>query len=386
MPYPLLVKIVPLIVMFILGCSMESLRSQPVPATLVSADELPPLKDDLALEGLSYAVERQLVVLRHEGDREALRIGKTRFHTKHIRQSLERLSRLLAERELCLKNGQPADDCDERFNQQVRNQFLVYRLQPALLTAYYTPTIEVSAQRSEQFRYPIYRTPATQWERRLSREEIDFSGKLEGKGYELYYAADRFDLYITHVEGAARLIVNDNGQRYIKYLHYHTDNGQEFTHLHDYMLSHGLLSSSRQSRWDQRAALEAHPDKVRRVYANSPGYVFFKVSDRPSITHTGAILTANRSIATDPAYYPVKGLITFVVAPLPLPPAAGVPSESNPKGIKYQTMQRYFIDQDIGNHVEGAARADLFFGDDSYAEFLSNNFMINGTLYLLLSK
>jgi len=375
-----------LLAMFIIGCTTDSIQSQPVHAQLVPGDELPSFQDDLQLEGLALAVRRQLAILHKTGNQEALRIGKVSYSSRQLLASLERFNQLIGEAEACKKKSESPTHCMARFGQQIREQFQVYRLEPSLLTAYYTPTIEVSKQRTDQFRYPIYRTPDTTWERHLSRDEIDFEGKLEGKGYELYYAADRFDVYIIHVEGGARIIVNDDGQRYIKYLHYHTDNGQEFSHLYDYMLNHDLLESNNWSRWDQRAALKAHPEVVRKVYASCPGYVFFKVSDKPSITHTGIVLTANRSSATDPAYYPVKGIITYVVSPIPMPPAEGTPSESNPETLHYQTMKRFFIDQDIGNNVTGAARADLFFGEGPYAEFLSNNFMTKGIIYLLFLK
>jgi membrane-bound lytic murein transglycosylase A len=372
--------------MSIIGCSTDSVQPRQVTATLVPSHELPDFSDDLGLEGLSTAIQRQLIVLRKERDREALRIGQHSYRTERLLVSLERFNRLLSEAGTCLKLGESSAHCYETFNQRVRAQFLVYRVSPSLLTAYYTPTIEVSTEPTERFRYPIYRAPDAEWERRLTREDIDFSGKLDGKGYELYYAADRFDLYVMHVEGGARIVVNDGEQRYVKYLHYNADNGEEFTHIDDYMLNHGLITPGKQSRFDQRIALEEHPDKARKVYASCPGYVFFRVSSKPIITHTGISLTDNRSSATDPAYYPVKGIISYVVAPLPVPPPEGTPAESNPKGIEQRTMQRFFIDQDVGHHILGPARADLFFGESPYAEFLSNNFMTRGTIYLLISK
>lgn len=368
------------------GCSTESVQPQPVTATLVPRDKLPDFNDDLNLEGLYLAIQRQLVILRKQRHRVALRIGQESYDSKKLLTSLERFSQLLSDSEACLKNGKSATHCHDLLNQQIRDQFLVYRVSPSLLTAYYTPTIEVSTQRTDKFRYPIYRTPDTAWERRLSREAIDFSRKIEGKGYELYYAANLFDLYIIHVEGGARIVINDNGQRSMKYLHYHTDNEQEFTHLYEYMLDHGMLKPDKQSRLDQRTALEEHPEKVREVFASCPGYVYFRVSNTPAITHTGVTLTDNRSIATDPAYYPVKGIVSFIVAPLPVPPQQGTPTESNPRTIEHQIMQRFFIDQDIGHHIEGPARADLFFGEGAYAEFLSNNFMTKGSIYLLILK
>lgn len=375
-----------LLVLFIIGCSTDTIQNLKVHATLVSNHDLPSFTDDLGLEGLSRAVRRQLAVLRKEDDREALRIGEMSYRTRQLLASMERFNQLVTEADACLKKGDPAQPCSDHFSQQIRDEFLVYRLYPSLLTAYYTPTIEVSTQQTEKYRYPIYRTPDKAWERRLSRDDIDFSGKLEGKGYELFYAADLFDLYNVMIEGGARVIVNDDGYRYAKYLHYNTSNEQEFTNIDDYMLSQGMLKPGKTSRWYQRSYLLAHPDRVREIFSSCPGYVFFRASDVPPITSSGAPLTENRSLATDPAYYPVKGLITYVVAPLPVPPAGAIPAESNPPITEYHTMQRFFIDQDIGHHILGPARADLFFGEDAYAEFLASNFMTKGTIYLLILK
>lgn len=381
-----LLRAVMLLAIFVVGCSADTIHSLPVTATLVPAQELPTFTDDLGLEGLSVAVQRQLAILRGEGDREGLQIGQERYRTERLLVSLERFSRLLSDAQTCLKAGDEPSRCYDALGKRIRAQFLVYRLDSSLLTGYYTPTIEVSTQRTEKYRYPIYRPPVTDRERRLSREAIDFDHKLDGKGYEIFYAADRFDLYVLHIEGGAKVVVHDHGRRYTRYLLYSADNGQEFGHLDDYMVQHDMLRPTQRSRWDQRSYLKKHPDKVRRIFASCPGYVFFKVSDSPPTASTGALLTANRSLASDPAYYPVKGAIAYVVATIPEPPPKGTPPESNPKEIRYRTMKRFFIDQDIGHFITGPARADLFFGEGPYAEFLSNNFMTRGSIYLLVLK
>lgn len=372
--------------LFLGACTTDSAHSLPLTATLVPARELPGFTDDLELEGLTIAVQRQLAVLQREGDREALRIGKVSYRTKRLQDSLERFNLLLSETKSCLDTEAAPMRCYDALSERIREQFLVYLVSSSLLTGYYTPTIEVSTTRTDKYRYPIYRTPDNVRERRLSRVDIDYSHKLDGKGYEIFYAADRFDLYVMHIEGGARVLVHDNGRRYSRYLHYNADNGREFANLDQYMVSHGMLKTNKQSRWDQRAYLKRHPDKERQILASCPGYVFFKVSDVPPIASTGASLTANRSIASDPSYYAVKGAIAYVVAPIPKMPADKIPLDSNPGELEYRIMGRFFIDQDIGHFITGPDRADLFFGEGPYAEFLSNNFMTRGSIYLLISK
>lgn len=385
MPKIQLSRLVLVMVVFFVGCTTDSAQSLPLTATLVPPHELPNFNDDLNLEGLTLAVQRQLAVLRRESDRVALRIGETNFHTGQLRKSLENFNGLLSETTSCLKT-RSREHCYDTLGRRISEQFLVYLVTPSLLTGYYTPTIDVSTRRSEKYRYPIYRKPNKAEERNLSREAIDFDNRLDGKGYELFYAADRFDLYVLHIEGGAEVVVHDNGKRYTKYLHYAGDNGQEFQHLDEYMVRHGMLRDTQRSRWDQRNYLGMHPQESRRIFSSCPGYVFFKASDSPPIASTGATLTANRSLASDPDYYPVKGILTYVVAAIPEVPRDGAPPESNPKGLAYRTMGRFFIDQDVGHFITGPARADLFFGEGQYAEFLANNFMTRGHIYLLVSK
>jgi hypothetical protein len=358
----LLPRVVLLLALFIAGCTTDLPHSLPINATLVPPQEVPQFIDDLKLEGLSSSVQNQLAILRRETNPDGLLIGGVHYDTKHLLISLEKFNQLLSKAHICLNSSEDSNLCYSELRESINNQFLVYRLDSALLTGYYTPTIEVSTHRT------------------------DFEHKLDGKGYDIYYAANLFDIYIIQIEGGAKIIVHDKGQSYAKYLHYSDDNGHKFSQLDDYMVDHGMLKPNQRSRWAQRTYINSHSYQARAIFSSCPGYVFFKVSEKPAVTSTGIPLTADRSLASDPAYYPVKGAITFVVAKLPQPPVNITSPESNPAELEYLTMHRFFIDQDIGHFITGPARADLFFGEGFYAEFLSNNFMTHGQIYLLVSK
>jgi membrane-bound lytic murein transglycosylase A len=91
-------------------------------------------------------------------------------------------------------------------------------------TAYYTPIFEGSRTADDVYRYPLYRRPAelaaddegTPLGRRMpdgsivpwpTRAEIDASGMFAGT--ELLWLKDPFEVYIVHVQGSARVRMQD---------------------------------------------------------------------------------------------------------------------------------------------------------------------------------
>lgn len=369
------------------SCRTSTQPPQPVRAEVLSGDAVPWLSDDLDFANLILALNRQQDAFNRYQQWVEIEIAGLRIDESWVETSLQRFRELVAEAVACREQppAQSNDTCLARFNSTVASEFHIIKVPNPVYTGYYTPHLEVSKYREGDYQYPIYGVPAPA-DRFHSRDAIDFEQVLAGKGYELFYAASRFDLYVLHIEGGGRLTVHDNGQTYTRYLHYSVDNGQPFRRLAEYMLEHDLLGPNNQSRHDQRSYLEAHPEQARAIYASCPGYVFFTVSEISAVGSNGEPLTAGRSMATDPVHYPLKGLVAYVRTRLPEFPPPGVPLDSNPANPDYRTMGRFFVDQDIGNLLYGEGRADLFFGDGPQAEYLSNNVSGSGELYFLLLK
>lgn len=370
-------------------------------ACIVSGHQLAPsmdppaFSDDLGFQELDTALERQLASFRKRPRQQHVSFQGETYSHQDIVASAQAFAALVRETLQCRK-GLPANDrhaCDARFDSRLKEQFRIYRAVEAngspgaLLTGYYTPVIDVADKPGPEYRFPIYRKPDTEYQRSYSRRDIDYEGKLAGKGYELYYARDRFGLYVLHVEGGGKIrIHHENGRISTAYLLYDGDNGQEFSLIRDHMLARHMLDPRRSSRYDQRRYLQRNPEQAEQIFSSCRGYVFFIKSDSPPIGSSGVELTPSRSIATDPAYYPFKGMITYIVSPLPLPPPPSYPPDSNLAPLRYTRMHRFFLDQDIGHNVEGPARADIYFGESPYAEYLANNFLTRGTIYVLLLK
>jgi membrane-bound lytic murein transglycosylase A len=257
-----------------------------------------------------------------------------------------------------------------------------------LLTAYYTPTIQVSERRNGAYQFPIFGLPPDGL-RRITRNDIDFKNALAGRGLELYYARDRFDAYLLHVEGGGRVLVQDSSGTKpgkSRYLSYAGNNGLSLRLLEEYMVRHGMLHATDVSRHAQRQYLNAHPQFAEQILSSSPGYVYFRQSQESPEGNAGVPLTPGRSLALDPVHYPATGLVAFVVAPQPIPPGHGVPPESNPRNLRFRTLSRFFVAQDEGPYIRGAARFDLYFGEDDNALFLANNFRTAGKVFFLMLR
>src|SRR5262249_28761098 len=153
----------------------------PSPLVPVSANVLPPLADDLDVDSLRVAVERTVPLLDRNGRHGAARAA-------------ERLVAALAE---------TRDDLEAR-RRLLASSFRALRVrEPMLLTSYYEPEIAVSERRDARYRYPIYRRPPDLTNPYHSRGDID-AGALEGRGLELAWTDDPFELFSLHVQGSGR--------------------------------------------------------------------------------------------------------------------------------------------------------------------------------------
>ena len=372
------------------GCRAEADTERLVPAP---SGTLPQFKDDRSMAGLEAALTLQLAAFANETDRRDFLIGDIDYSFAHLVATVEAFRALVRQTEACLlalAPGAPETPCFDTMNAEIGDRFRVFSPEPPVagntnLTAYYTPTISVSEVKQGAYQFPIYGPPSADL-KGATRVEIDFDGALAGHGYELFYARELFDIYVLQLEGGGKLQVDDgSGGTYTKFLLYSAANGQPFRFLFDYMVDQGMLAPGNTSTAAQRTYLRDHPERAREIFTSSPAYVYFRASDTVPVGSRGAPLTAGRSIATDPAYYPVKGLPTYIVTQMPVF-QPGADPESNPGNLAFTPLERFFIDQDTGPAVLGPDRVDIFFGDGDRATFLGNNFAATGDIYFLLLR
>jgi membrane-bound lytic murein transglycosylase A len=310
---------------------------QPQPLVSVSPRQLPPLSDDVDVESLRVAVERTVPVLEQRGHAGAARAA-------------ERLVAALAE----------TPDPDAR-RQLVAGSFRVLRVrEPLLLTSYYEPEIAVAETPNATYRYPLYRRPPDLTNPYYSRAEID-GGALDGRGLELAWTDDPFELFSLHVQGSGRARFPDG---HVAGIRFAGTNGLPYKSLGQALIRRGLLTKDEASLFSIRRLFATLPPSEQRVLmAENPRYVFFTMTDgsRGPIGSMGVELTPMRSIATDPDLIPA-GTIGYVVTP---------------------TVRRFVVAQDTGGAIRGA-HADLFAGSGYDAEQFAGRQKEHGTMYVLV--
>ena len=104
----------------------------------------------------------------------------------------------------------------------------------------------------------------------------------------------------------------------------------------------------------------------------NPSYIFFKErhGDGP-IGAAGTALTPGYSLAVDPSFTPLGGLVYL---------DAEHPDKSQPR------IQRLVAAEDTGSAIKGAQRGDLFWGTGSAAGKNAGHMASKGRYYLLSPK
>jgi len=365
------------------------------PTRLLPKKDWPRFSDDLDFENMDLAIDRQLKRFRQLNLNGTINLGGARYPTRLAVRSLERFRDLTRTYKACLILNSKMT-CENHLNEAVAREFNIFmpELKPSdprygepkqtLFTAYYTPTLAGRLERSGDFQHGVYRNPKNGDEFKFSRVEIDFQNKLAGRGLEIFYALDLFDLYLLQVQGGGRVdILDPNQKTQTFYISYGGTNKKSFSFISKYMLERGYIQSP--SIEAQRDFLAANPDKQQEIYATSPSYVYFSVTDHPPFGSDSVPLTDDRSIATDTNFYRFKGLLSFVNARRPAQ-QNGDKKKCGPRSLKFKNYSRFYLDQDTGGAIRGKARVDLYFGESAYAEKAAYNIVERGDLYFLLLK
>lgn len=242
------------------------------------------------------------------------------------------------------------------------------------VTGYYEPEVEASATRTARFRFPLYSMPddlvsvddvtrppgldpsfgfARRMECGMLAEYFDRAaietGALDGRGLEIVWLADRVDAFFIHIQGSARLVMQDGTHRRVGYA---AKSGHPFTAIGRSLVEEGELTLAEADMQGIRAWLAAHPEGQDEILHRNRSFIFFH--DRP-VTHpelgpVGAAnvpLTPLASIAVD-RELGTYGIPYFIAA--------------ENLAIEGEPFRRLMIAQDTGSAILGPARADIFVG------------------------
>ncbi|MDF0601290.1 MltA domain-containing protein [Psychromarinibacter sp. C21-152] len=217
---------------------------------------------------------------------------------------------------------------------------------PTLFTGYYEPELNGSRERTDKYRYPLYRKPdELNGQLYYTRREIEEDGVLDDKGLEIAWIDDPVDVFFLHIQGSGRVKFEDGSYLRVGYA---DKNGHDYRSVGQELVRRGIYTRHQVSAQVIRNWVKRNPEAGRKLLWHNPSFVFFREVSQvpPSRGPLGAMnrsITAMRSLAVDPDYVPLG-------APVWIEKAGDTP------------MRRLMIAQDTGSAIKGAQRADIFFG------------------------
>ena len=258
----------------------------------------------------------------------------------------------------------------------------------AFATGYYEPEIAGSRTQGPGYQVPVYARPkdivdvdlgkfsdalkgkkiagrvsGTSLVPYFERGEID-DGALAGKGLEIAWAADTVELFFLQVQGSGRLRLPDGGVMRIGYA---GQNGRDYTGIGKLMKDRGLLEGRPTSMQGIMAYLREHPDEGRAIMRENKSWVFFReLTGAGPIGALGTAVTAQTSVAADPAFVPL-GAPVFL-------------------SMDRADVTGLWVAQDTGGAIKGANRFDTFWGAGDVARVTAGGMSAHGTAFLLLPK
>jgi len=329
--------------------------------------------------------------LRHMRDVKAYRTG-----------SLGVTSDELADVFAAAANRSPSSPAEARaFFEQAFQPFKVVRSDgnAGFVTAFYEPEVEVSAEPSDEFRFPFYRRPPdlididdtnrpdgfdpTYAFGRQTKEGVGYyprreaidEGYLAGKGLEIAWARSKVDVFFAHVQGAARLVYPDGT---IQRITYAAKAGHPFTGIGRYLVDIGEIPLADVSMQSIRAWLADHPHRGDQVLWQNRSYIFFREAAVEGLEH-GPIaaakvpLEAIRSLAVDRLIHTFSS--PFFIRSASLTHLTG----GNP-------FARLMMALDTGTAIVGPARGDIFTGSGFDAGQLAGNVRNDADFFILIPK
>ena len=231
-----------------------------------------------------------------------------------------------------------------------------------LLTSYYEPLFDASAQMRPGFEVPLYAPPEGLSDARragrpwFSRQDIETQSQAREalRGREVAWLADPIDALVLHIQGSGRVrMANPDGSTRVVRLAFAGSNEQPYQSVGRWLLDRGLI---RDASWPGIKAWivstqASNPRLVQEMFWSNPRYVFFREETRTAADADlgprgaqGVPLTAGRSIAVDKDSIPYG-------TPVWLASSGGNGS-----------LQRLVFAQDTGSAIVGAVRADYFAG------------------------
>ena len=280
------------------------------------------------------------------------------------------------------------------FEAGLRREFQVYRSAGwdgrgggTLFTAYCTPVLDGCLEPAPGYRHPLYGLPddlvkgangeilgqETPFGLRPypTREVIEASAMLEGKGLELVWFRTPLDAFLAHVNGSAFVRLPDGT---LARFGYAGTNGHEYTSLARELVADGQITREDANLAGLRRWAGRNPSLVQAYLNRNQRYVFFTPIEGNPRGSLNLEVTPGRTLATDKSIFP-RGAVCYVETHLP--------GATHTEG---ERVERFLMDQDTGGGIRTAGRADIYLGIGADAERRAGAMRVEGQLYYLFLR
>jgi membrane-bound lytic murein transglycosylase A len=247
------------------------------------------------------------------------------------------------------------------------------------LTGFFEPVVSASKTRTPQFSEPLYLRPpdlvdVTDKNRPLELDKSFRYGKitengieeyfdrkaistgaLAGRGLELVYLKNKVDAFFIHVQGAAKLILQEGGVMRVTYA---AKSGHPYSSIAKKLCAQLNVPAADMTADRLKEWMLENPDNLDDLLFHNRSFIFFeevqaKNEDTGPIAAAKTPLIPNRSLAVD------RTLHTFGT-PIWLTTTEPLPEETHP-------LARLMVAHDTGSAIVGPARGDIFTGSGDKA-------------------
>ncbi len=266
------------------------------------------------------------------------------------------------------------------------------------VTGYYEPEVAASQTRTDTFNVPLYRRPddliqiaasarPANWDPEMEfgrrhegrivayhdRAAIE-SGALAGRNLELAWLADPVDAFFIHVQGSARLRLQDGRTLRVGF---DGKSGHAYTSIGRLAVERNLLPKDTADKDGLEAWLKTHPAEARRLMQENRSFIFFRQTEADAadgpIGAAGIPLCPGRSLAIDRMLHTFHTPIWVEAADLAIDQAG-------------EPFRRLMVAHDTGSAIVGPERGDIFVGSGQAAGSVAGTIRHAATMTVLVPK
>lgn len=297
--------------------------------------------------------------------------------------------------DICNNFNQQNITDNKDFQNFIEKNFTPYKIEtnnPIIATGYHHINLTGSFKKDDVYKYPIYKEPTDLITVNLqnfeetkdinkilygrlenqkfipyyTREEIE-NGILKNKNLEILYLTSKLDILYLQIQGSGKITLPNNKEIYIKYK---SKNGHKFKGIGGVLASNGYLKNNELSKEKIYNFFINNKDKIDFILNHNKSFIFFEINTKKEVIGSFLPLIKERSIAVDNNIYPY-GFLFFL---------------NTEYGNTKKEFSKLVISSDTGSAIKTAERIDLYFGEDSEAEYYANQMKNKSKLYILLPK